>query len=75
MDIRSTFLTIVGWLFSIAVLAIGLINTFWGYDPGFGVFLIILSFVYFPPVHAIIRKIIGFPIPGVIRTMLGFFII
>lgn len=42
----------IKWLFGIAVLAIGVINTFWGNDPGFGVFLVLLSFVYFLPVNA-----------------------
>ena len=42
---------IVSWLFGIAVLAAGLVNTFWGNDTGFGIFLVLLSLTYFLPVQ------------------------
>ena len=68
---------IISWLFGIAVLAAGIINTFWGNDPGFGIFLILLSFVYFLPVKAIFKRLTGFSIPGmrILRILLGIFII
>ena len=56
---KSIVLNSISWLCGVAVFAIGLINTFWGNDPGFGVFLILLSFVYFPPVNALLRKMTG----------------
>lgn len=71
----STFLNIISWLFGIAVFAIGVINTFWGNDPGFGVFLVLLSFVYFPPVTAMIKERLGFSIPRIAKIILGIFII
>ncbi|MEI9946448.1 MAG: hypothetical protein WDN26_19785 [Chitinophagaceae bacterium] len=73
----SITLNIISWLFGTAVLAAGIINTFWGNDPGFGVFLIILSFVYFLPVNAILKKITGFSIPrmGLFKIVLALFII
>lgn len=66
---------IIGWVFGILVFAIGVLNLFWGNDPGFGVFLLLLSFVYLPPVNAMIRKRIGFLIPLVVKIVLGVFII
>ncbi|RKS14070.1 hypothetical protein [Flavobacterium sp. 120] len=75
MDNKSNVWNIVSWLFGIVVLVIGIINTFWGNDLGFGVFLIVLSVVYFPPTNIIFKKITGFSIPLVIKILLGLFII
>ncbi len=77
MNNTLIFGNIISWLFGIAVLASGLINTFWGNDPGFGVFILLLSFVYFLPVNAILKKMTGFSIPGmgIVKIVLGIFII
>lgn len=68
---------ILSWLFGILVFAIGIINLFWGDDPFFGGFILLLSLVYFLPVNAILKKIAGFTIPrmGVVKVILGIFII
>jgi hypothetical protein len=66
---------IINWLFGIAVLTVGLINTLWGNDPGFGVFLALLSFIYFPPVNALIKEKTGIKIPAIAKIALGIFII
>jgi len=73
----SIALTIISWLFGMIAFAIGVVNTFWGNDPGFGVFVLLLSFVYFLPVNAIVQKMIGFTIPklSVLKVLLGIFII
>ncbi len=79
--IRTNEITLVGkiisWLFGIAVLAAGAINTFWGEPAGFGIFLILLSFVYFLPVNAIFKQMTGVSIPGIraLKILLGVFII
>ncbi|MDZ4329963.1 MAG: hypothetical protein U0945_05205 [Flavobacterium sp.] len=75
MDNKSNVWNIISWGFGIVVLVIGIINTFWGNDLGFGVFLIVLSVVYFPPTNVIFKKITGFSIPLVIKILLGLFII
>ena len=77
MDIqnRSAAGTLSSWLFGIIVLTIGFINTFWGNDPGFGIFLILLAFVYFPPVNALVKQVTGFSIPLIAKILLGVFII
>jgi hypothetical protein len=70
---------LIGWIFGIAVFAAGVVNTFWGNDPGFGIFLLLLSFVYFPPtsniLSAISKRLIGFPIPKIAKIVLGIFIV
>lgn len=66
---------IFGWFFGITVISIGIINIFWGNDPEFGIFLILLSLVYFPPVNTFIKRIFGFSIPGVLKMILAVFII
>ncbi|WKL44096.1 hypothetical protein [Flavobacterium sp. ZE23DGlu08] len=75
MDNKSNVWNIISWGFGIVVLVIGIINTFWGNDLGFGVFLIVLSVIYFPPTNVIFKKITGFSIPLVIKILLGLFII
>ena len=75
MQDRSAAGTLSGWVFGFIVLAIGLINTFWGNDPGFGIFLMLLALVYFPPANAIIKRVTGFAIPLAAKILLGVFII
>ncbi|MFD2513524.1 hypothetical protein ACFSRY_06580 [Pontibacter locisalis] len=73
----STALNIISWVFGLAFFAIGVVNTFWGNDPGFGVFIILLSLVYFLPVNAILKRMFGFSIlwTRLMRILLGIFII
>ncbi len=77
MNNKSIVLSIISWLFGIVFFAIGVVNTFWGNDPGFGVFILLLSFVYFLPVNAILKKMTGFSIPrmGIVKILLGIFIL
>src|SRR5687768_17168723 len=71
----SLFGTIISTLFGIAVVPAGLINTFWGNDPFFGIFLIVLAFLYFPWADALLWKRFRFPIPLVVKILLAIFII
>lgn len=77
MAIKLNLETIISWIFGVLVFAIGIVNTFWGNDPGFGIFILLLSFLYFLPVNTILNKITGLVIPrmGVVRIGLGLFII
>lgn len=70
-------MNIISWIFGVVFFAIGVVNTFWGNDSGFGVFIILLSFVYFLPVNDILRKMTGFSIPGmgIVKIVLGIFIL
>jgi hypothetical protein len=71
---RSIVWNIVGWLFGTVVLAIGVINLFWGNDPGYGVFIFLLSFAFFPPVNTIFKAKTGYRIHPILKILLGLFI-
>ncbi len=77
MNNKSNVLNIISWLFGIAVFAIGVVNALSGNDPFFGVFIILLSFVYFLRVNAILKKMTGFSFPtmGIVKILLGIFIL
>lgn len=75
MSAKASLFKIAGWGFGVVVFAIGFVNTFWGNDPGFGIFLILLSFVYFPPVYGFFRDKTGFSIPLIGKIGLGLFIL
>ena len=74
MDKRAVLGKIINLLFGIVFFAIGIINTFWGNDPVFGVFILLLSFVYFPPTNKIFKKWTGFSIHPIVKILLGIFI-
>ncbi|EJF08223.1 MULTISPECIES: hypothetical protein [Pontibacter] len=67
--------SVVSWLFGFLFLAIGFINTFWENDAGYGLFIIILSLVYFPPMTAILQETTGFSVPLAAKIILGLFIL
>ena len=73
----STALNIISSIFGMLFFAIGEVNAFWGNDPGFGVFIILLSFVYFLPVDNILKKMTIFSMPRItlVKILLGIFII
>lgn len=72
---RSLVGEILGWFFGIVFFAIGLINTFWGNDPGYGVFVALLSFVFLPPVNRLVKRKTGFSIPLIAKIILGIFLL
>jgi hypothetical protein len=75
MNTKSIILNTIGWLFGTVVFAIGIVNTFWGNDPFFGIFILLASYVYFPPVNVLVKKWTGFSIHWVLKIILGFFIL
>ena len=64
-----------GWFSGVLFLLIGLINTFWGNDPVFGAGIAALSFLYFPPVNALIKGKTGLRIHLAVKIVLGFLIL
>lgn len=64
-----------GWVFGAIVTVIGLINTFWGNDPGFGLFLLALALFFFPPTSNQLRVRTGISIHWGIKVGLGVFIL
>lgn len=75
MNIKLTIGLIAGWVFCILFFFIGVVNTFWGNDPGFGVFIALLSFVYVPQTNTILKKWTGYSVPLFVKIALGLFII
>lgn len=71
-DVRTSH--IISWLFGIAVFAVGVLNMFLVH-PVPGVVYLLLSFVYFSPANAILRKRFGFSIPIAVKIILGIVII
>lgn len=75
MGTTSEMGNILSWIFGVAVFAAGIINTFWGNDPEFGIFLLLLSFVYFPPATTAIYILFGISVPVFLKILLSVFII
>jgi hypothetical protein len=75
MGTNRILIAIISWLFGLAVFAIGIINMLWGNDFGFGVFLLLLSFLYFPPVNVLLKKRFGFSVHYLVKIFLGIFIL
>lgn len=61
--------------FGILVLAIGVVNTFWGNDPFYGVFIILLSLLFLPPVTGLVQDMTGLRVRGYMKVLLGLFIL
>ena len=75
MNSQSTIGNSISWIFGIIAFAIGLVNSFWGNDPGFGIFILLLSFAFFPPVTGVFRKWTGISIPIIVKILVAIFII
>lgn len=73
----SLVLKVLSWIFGLLFIAIGIVNTFWGNDPGFGIFILLLSLVYFIPVDTIVTAMTGIILPrfGLIKVVIALFII
>ncbi len=73
---QALILNFISWTFGVLFLAIGLVNTFWGNDTAFGIFIILLSFGFFPPVTATFKRLTGWNLPyGVLKFFVALFIL
>lgn len=75
IDNKPNVWNVISFFFAIVVCSIGVVNVFWGNDPGFGIFMLLLSSIYFPRVSAILKSKIGFRIPWLIKVLIGIFIL
>jgi hypothetical protein len=71
MSYKKIMLDGIGWLFGLALFAAGIVNTFWGNDQGLGIGLLVLAFVYFPPVTAFVQRKTGRTIPWAAKLVLA----
>ena len=72
---KTTILNGLSILFGVLFTAIGLINTFWGNDTFYGLFVIGLSLIFYPLVPEIFSKLTGFEIKAWMKILIGLFII
>lgn len=75
MKAQLLFPQLISWTFGATAVAIGIINTFWGNDPGYGIFILLLSTVYFPPVSNIINEKLSFGLVFTFKLLLAMFIL
>lgn len=73
-DKSLSLASLISWVFAILFFAIGVVNTFWGNDPGYGIFVILLSGAFIPPLTALFTSITGFRIRWYLLVFLGLFI-
>jgi len=65
---------LLNWLFAVLFSAIGLVNCFVGNDPEFGVFILLLSLLFYPPLRLVFQQKIGWTIPSFVLILLGLFV-
>lgn len=75
MNSKLIFFNASGWMFGTIIMAIGLVNTFWGNDPFFGIFILFISLIYFPPVNELFKKVTRFSIPLAVKIILGLLVL
>ena len=71
---KQELTTFLNWLFGVLFSAIGLINCFVGNDPEFGIFILVLSLLYYPPFQELFQKKTRCSIPSFVLIVLGVFI-
>ena len=67
--------TVINWFFGLLFSAIGLVNLFWGNDPEFGVFIMLISLMYYPPLQQMLQKKFQFKPLKWIQIGLGVFVL
>ena len=66
MNNRISIWNVISWIVGVAIFAVGVVNLFWGNDPWAGFFIVLASLIYFLNLDALVRKITGRVIPGVV---------
>lgn len=66
---------VLNWLFAVLFSAIGLVNCFVGNDPEFGVFILLLSLLFYPPLRLVFQQKTGLTIPSFVLIVLGLFVL
>ncbi|MFZ9877935.1 MAG: hypothetical protein ACO3EG_05175 [Chitinophagaceae bacterium] len=67
----EAFSILIGILF----ILIGIINTFWGNDPFFGIFILVAATIFFPYTTTQLSKKFNFNTAGWLKLLLALFII
>ena len=72
---KKAIINIVSVAFGILVIIDGVLNLLRGNDPEFGVFLILLSSIYFPPTTKLVKNWFGIKIHYLVKILLALLII
>lgn len=72
---KQGVITFLSWFFAIVFSAIGLINSFVGNDPEFGIFIVFASLLFYPPIRFAIENKLGWRMPKLGLTVLAIFIL
>lgn len=65
----------LSWIFAVLFSVIGVINCFFGNDSEFGIFILFLSLLFYPPIQFLCNKKIGWTIPKIVLISFGLFIL
>lgn len=71
---KQELTTLLNWLFGVLFSVIGLINCFAGNDTEFGIFILFLSVLFYPPFQELFQKKTRWSIPSFVLIVLGVFI-
>lgn len=74
MNNKSNVGNIFSGIFAIVLFAIGVLNVFLVH-PVPGIIYILLSLLYIPQANVLLKKRLGFPIPSIVKILLGIVII
>ena len=66
---------VLNWFVAVLFSAIGLVNCFVGNDPEFGVFILLLSLLFYPPLLLVFQQKTGWSIPSFVLFVLGLFVL
>jgi len=66
---------VLNWFVAVLFSAIGLVNCFVGNDPEFGVFILLLSLLFYPPLRLVFQQKTGWSIPSFVLIVLGLFVL
>ncbi len=66
---------LLNWLFAVFFSAIGLVNCFIGNDSEFGIFILLLSLLFYPPLRLVFQQKTGWTIPSFVLIVLGLFVL
>jgi len=71
---KQSVTLLLSWFFAFLFSAIGLVKCCVGNDPEFGVFILILSLLFYPPLRLVFQQKTGRKIPALVLILLGLFV-
>ena len=68
---KAKTFSIISALFGLLIITVGIMNIARGNDAGFGVFLLLVSLLYFSPVTNAVEKKVGFKIHWIFKLIVA----